>query len=284
MMHIGMLRAAHEREQLILFVGAGVSQSLGLPPWSELIDHMARELGYKPEEYRRYGSALALAEFFRLQHGNIGPLRSWMDRKWHSPNMSVERSRVHELIVRANFKIIYTTNYDRWLEYAFEHHQREYVKVVSVADIARIRREATQIVKFHGDFENDESIVLDETSYFRRLDFESPLDIKLRADVLGRSVLFIGYSLADINIRYLFYKLSRLWKVSVPGVPQPPSYVFLPVRNPVQQAVLAQWGIETLSPDTEEDPSTALAAFLEELVGEAPAQPAPLEETKRNST
>ena len=280
-MHTDLLRAAHEREQLILFVGAGVSQSLGLPPWSELIDHMARELGYEPAAYRQYGSALALAEFFRLQHGNIGPLRSWMDRQWHAPNMSVAQSRVHELIVRANFKLIYTTNYDRWLEFAFEHHRREYVKVVSVADLARIRRDATQIVKFHGDFENDESIVLDETSYFRRLDFESPLDIKLRADVLGRSVLFIGYSLADINIRYLFYKLSRLWKISVPGVPQPPSYVFQPVRNPVQQAVLAQWGIQMISPDSEDDPSSALAQFLEALVdtprenGPARAAPGP---------
>ncbi|NML15863.1 Sir2 family NAD-dependent protein deacetylase [Azohydromonas sp. G-1-1-14] len=229
---------------------------------------MARQLGFEPEEYRQYGSALALAEYFRLQHGNIGPLRSWMDRQWHAPDMSVASSRVHELIVRGNFKIIYTTNYDRWLENAFEHHRREFIKVVSVADLARIRRDVTQIVKFHGDFENDDSIVLDETSYFRRLDFESPLDIKLRADVLGRSVLFIGYSLADINIRYLFYKLARLWHTSVPGVPQPPSYIFLPVRNPVQQAVLAQWGIQAISPDgDEDDPSAALVAFMEEVVG-----------------
>lgn len=267
MIHTGSLRTAHECEQLILFVGAGVSQSLGLPPWSEFIDHMARQLGYEPKEYRQYGSALALAEFFRLQHGNIGPLRSWMDRQWHTPDMSVADSRVHELIVRGNFKLIYTTNYDRWLELAFEYYRREFVKVVSVADLARIRRDVTQIVKFHGDFDNDDPIVLDETSYFQRLDFESPLDIKLRADVLGRSVLFIGYSLADINIRYLFYKLSRIWKAAVPGVPQPPSYIFLPVRNPVQQAMLAQWGIGTISPDGEENPSSALASFLEALVG-----------------
>ncbi len=51
----------------------------------------------------------------------------------------------------------------------------------------------------------DASIVLGESSYFRRLDLESPLDIKLRADLPGRTVMFIGYSLADVNIRYLFY-------------------------------------------------------------------------------
>lgn len=259
------LRAAYKRGEVILFVGAGVSFSLGLPPWSELIDHMARELEFEPTEFRDYGSYLALAEYFRLHHGNIGPLRSWMDRQWHGKELSVQGSRVHELIVNGDFRIIYTTNYDRWIENAFDHYGRDYVKIVSVADLARIRPDVTQIIKFHGDFENDETIVLDETSYFRRLEFESPLDIKLRADVLGRSVLFIGYSLNDINIRYLFYKLSQLWKAAMPGTPQPRSYIFSPKPNPVQEAVLAQWGIEMLSVDAD-DPSKALTEFLELVI------------------
>jgi hypothetical protein len=84
--------------------------------------------------------------------------------------------------------------------------------------------------------------------------------------VLGRSVLFIGYSLTDINIRYLFYKLSQLWKASVPDVPQPRSYIFSPGRNPVQEAVLAQWGIDMICAERD-DPSTALIEFLEAVVG-----------------
>jgi hypothetical protein len=259
------LRAAYQRDEVILFVGAGVSRSLGLPPWSELIEHMARHLGLDAATFHQHGSYLTLAEYFRLQHGSIGPLRSWMDREWHRNDIKVGGSRAHELIVNSRFRIIYTTNYDRWLEAAFDHHGGPYVKIVTVADLARLRPDATQIIKFHGDFENDESIVLDESSYFRRLDFESPLDIKLRADVLGRSVLFIGYSLADINIRYLFYKLSRLWKASVPGIPQPSSYIFSPVRNPVQEAVLAQWGIQMISLERD-DPTQALVEFLESVV------------------
>jgi len=259
------LRAAYRRDEVILFVGAGVSLSLGLPPWSALIDHMGRQLGFEPEEFRDYGSYLALAEYYRLQHGSIGPLRSWMDREWHNGKISVQDSRVHELIVKGRFRIVYTTNYDRWLEAAFDHHGERYVKIVNVSDLSRIHPDVRQIVKFHGDFENDDSIVLDETSFFRRLDFESPLDIKLRADVLGRSVLFIGYSLVDINIRYLFYKLSRLWKAAVPNIPQPRSYIFSPTHNQVQEAVLAQWGIEMIALERD-DPSQALVEFLESVV------------------
>jgi hypothetical protein len=259
------LREAYDRGSLVLFVGAGMSLALGLPPWSALIEHMAGELGLDPRALDDKISYLTLAECFRLQHGSIGPVRSWMDREWHRGDIEVRKSRAHELIAKGRFPIIYTTNYDRWLECAFDKFERRYVKIVTVADLARIDPQTTQIIKFHGDFENDESIVLDESSYFRRLDFESPLDIKLRADILGRSVLFIGYSLADINIRYLFYKLSRLWRTAEPGIPQPLSYIFSPSGNPVQEAVLAQWGIQMIALERRER-SQALVEFPEAVV------------------
>jgi hypothetical protein len=263
---LSQLREAHRRGKVVLFVGAGISMGLGLPPWSALIEHMAHELGVDAQSFGGKGGYLTLAEYFRLRQGSIGPLLAWMDREWHRSGVRVEGSRVHELLAKGRFPIIYTTNYDRWLEAAFEHHKVKYTRVVSVADLARLRPGGTQIIKFHGDLEDDASIVLDESSYFARLDFESPLDIKLRADVLGRSVVFIGYSLADVNIRYLFYKLSRLWKQSVPDVAQPVSYLFSPSANEVQQAVLAQWGIEVI-PLARDDPSKALVEFLEALVG-----------------
>ena len=141
-----------------------------------------------------------------------------------------------------------------------------HTRIVTVADLARVRGDTVQLVKFHGDFENDESIVLDESSYFRRLDFETPLDIKLRADALGRSVLFLGYSLADVNIRYLFYKLSRLWKSSLGGAVQPRSYLFAPRADEVQQVVLAQWGIEMIC-SRNDDPTEGLVEFLRAVIG-----------------
>ena len=263
---LAQLREAHRRSKVLLFVGSGVSAGLGLPPWSALIEHMATELGVAAEDFSAKGSYLTLAEYFRIVHGSIGPLRSWMDRAWHRGDVDIGKSRVHALLARGGFPLIYTTNYDRWLEYAFEHHGVPYTRIVSVADLARIQPGTTQIVKFHGDLEDDATIVLDESSYFRRLEFESPLDIKLRADILGRSVVFLGYSLSDMNTRYLFYKLSRLWKSSVPTIEQPASYLLTPSANDVQQAVLAQWGIEIV-PLPGDDPTAALEIFLEALVG-----------------
>lgn len=257
---------AYRARRLILFVGAGVSMPLGLPSWRQLIDHVAKELGFDPDIYRTFGSDLALAEFYRITKGQIGPLRSWMDREWHHSSIDVSKSRVHELIAMGGFDLVYTTNYDRWLERAFEAFGTPYVKIIGVGDLSASTTSKTQIVKFHGDFDDDESIVLTETSYFERLGFETPLDIKFRSDVLGRSVLFIGYSLSDINIRYLFYRLANIWRKSAPGIPQPPSFIFSSRPNAIQEAVFAQWNIRMLSSDID-DPQKALIHLLEKLIG-----------------
>lgn len=255
------LLSSFKEGNVILFVGAGVSMNLGLPSWDSLINKLAEDLGYDAEIYKTFGNHLALAEYYRLEMGSIGPLRSWMDRNWHAPEIDLSSSVVHKNIARANFPIIYTTNYDRWIEIALDHYKKPYTKISSVADLSKIKGDRTQLVKFHGDFDDDKSIVLDETSYFERLGFETPLDIKLRSDVLGKSVLFIGYSLADINIRFLFYKLSKLWKAHHHGEVQPRSYVFSPKPNPVQERILEQWGIEMISSEIEH-PGKALEEFL----------------------
>ncbi|QEA38685.1 Sir2 family NAD-dependent protein deacetylase [Pistricoccus aurantiacus] len=251
--------------KLMLFVGAGVSANLSLPTWSELTAHIALELGYDPKIFSTYGTPLALAEYYKRKKGTLGPLLSWMDREWHKPTTDISTSEIHRLITLGRFSRIYTTNYDRWLEMAHDKFEVPFDKIANVADLVSATEGQRQIVKLHGDFDDGNSIVLDETSYFHRLSYDSPLDIKLSNDVLGNSVLFIGYSVSDINIRLLFYRLTEMWGRSVLPSARPKSYVFTNRPNPVTQEVLGQWGIEIIVSE-EDDPKKALTSFLQELV------------------
>lgn len=258
----GELIEAIRRRRCILFAGAGVSMSVGLPSWSQLIEHMRNELGIDASESD--AGYQALAEYYRLSQGSIGSLRSWMDRTWSVSEERVKGSRIHEILVSLDFPIVYTTNYDNNLEVAYRLHGREFAKIVNARDLARAADGMPQIVKFHGDFEDDQSLVLAETDYFDRLSFDTPLDIKFRSDTLGRTILFIGYSMSDLNIRLLLHRLWRTWRYSGREKDRPPSFVFAAQRDRVRDAVLEQWGITVLAND-EETPGQALLAFLERL-------------------
>ena len=259
------LIGAIRKRQAILFAGAGVSMTVGLPSWQTLIEHIAEELDVDLSGFSESDiNYLTLAEFYRIRQGSIGPLRSWMDRNWTIQEDKLKASRVHELICRLDFPIVYTTNFDRNLETAFDMHGRDYVKIVNAKDIARIQEGLPQIVKYHGDFDDDKSIVLAETDYLDRLSFESPLDIKFRSDALGKTILFIGYSMTDLNIRFLMHRLWQTWNGSGYERDRPPSYVFMLRPNPVEEAVLAQWGLRVLT-ERECPPEEALETFLAKL-------------------
>lgn len=256
---------ALRNERVILFVGAGVSMNLKLPSWRELIAELASRLGYESDVLEQYGNFPELAEYFEIREGSLGPIRSWMDRTWHTNEARVDASEIHQLIVQLDFPLIYTTNYDRWLEIAFARANKPRSKVANVLDIARLKREgAPQIVKFHGDFGDDSSLVLTEESYLKRMSFDSAMDIKLRNDAVGHSILFVGYRLSDVNIRYLLYKIWQLWETSEYKARRPKSYILLSGPNPVQEAIFEKRGIHSIVPDID-DPAVALRTLLESL-------------------
>ncbi|ATS03694.1 SIR2 family protein [Porphyromonas gingivalis] len=260
------LKEDYKKGRLILFVGAGVSANLGLPTWSKLIDHLADDLGYDSDVFKTYGNFLALAEYYRIKKGNVKGLTDWMCKEFDNLKIDISVSEIHGFIANGNFPIVYTTNYDNLIEMSYECYNKGYTKILKVSDIAESTA-SREIVKFHGDFSDENSIVLGETSYYERLQFETPLDIKLRADVLGKSVLFIGYSLQDINIRHLFYRLTNLWNNYGGGSKKPQSYIFSSRDNPIQEEVMKQWGIQTIN-SRKDDPSEALRDFLRELVND----------------
>jgi hypothetical protein len=259
------LRNAAFRKQLILFVGSGISANLGLPTWNGLVDEIAHQLDFDPEVFQTHGDFLALAEYYKIKKVSIGQLRSWMDRNWHKDETIVDTSTVHQAIVDLNCPLIYTTNYDRWIEYAFRRRKQDFTKIANVGDFVGIRDGVTQIVKFHGDFDDDNSLVLTESSYFERLSFESPLDIKFRSDSVGRSILFIGYSLTDINIRYLLHKLRSLWRSSGYESARPESFIFLSRPNPIQEEIFLNMGIIPIVSNSD-SAGTGISEFLVDLV------------------
>jgi hypothetical protein len=262
-MDLQPLRELRRSGRLIPFIGAGLSMRFGLPSWNQLMRMVAEKLEWDADVFLDSGNPMQLAQYFVSVHnGNIGPLRSLMDRAFAVDDTRLRASRAHRALTQLDLPFIYTTNYDDAIERAFRLHGKPCSVIANLDDIADARP-GTEVVKFHGTFSDDQSLVLTESSYFERMDFEGALDIKLRADLLGRSLLFLGSSFSDLNMRFLLYKLHKLRKQ---GRRQalPTAYLVTFTSSEVQRTILRDWSVETIELDPA-DPNAAVDEFLEAL-------------------
>jgi hypothetical protein len=181
--------------------------------WSAVVDQAARLLGYQdPELLRMRGTDLQILEYFRLKKGNLAPLTNWLIRHMDVSNEAISNSILHNTMSKLkSCNIYYTTNYDDLLERSLELSGRKARPVASERDMG-FGDNSVQVVKFHGDFNNPENMVVSEVQYFSRMKLDNAMDLKLRSDLLGRAVVFIGYSFRDPNIAYLFQNVNDMFK------------------------------------------------------------------------
>ncbi|MCG9494460.1 SIR2 family protein [Acinetobacter pittii] len=246
-LHLTNLKQAYKDEKLMLFLGAGISSVLDLPNWGDLINLLAEDCDYEPSIFNILadGNALILAEFYYIKHyKKFGTLRTKLDQKWHTADSmaKLKTSKFHEILATKNFQLIYTTNYDQWIEKAFELYNEPFHKITDVLHISDAKKNVPQIVKFHGDFTDDSSIVLNESSYYRRMKFEDPIDVKFKSDLLNHSVLFMGYSLSDTNIRRVLFELNNCWPLEYRSR-KPKCYIVVKSHNEIIDTVLEDWGV-----------------------------------------
>jgi NAD-dependent SIR2 family protein deacetylase len=243
-----------KQRRVIPFVGAGFSAGHGLPDWDTLLRQVCPDVPGTPqyEDIKRMcnGDYLQIAEYLFIKcDRNIGPLRHKLSNLLQTKLNCLE-STPHVELINLNVQQIYTTNYDEIIEQTYSALGLPHVPVALPKHIASSNRTKTQIVKYHGDLRYDQTLVLTESSYYGRLEFESPMDLKFRSDLLGQSVLFIGYSFRDINIRIIWFKLMEMMK-DVPEPDRPSSYIVRFEKNEVLEDLYRAVGIRTIYLDPE---------------------------------
>jgi len=213
------LRSLYRDGRLLPFVGAGVSASvewrdgervLRGPSWEEIVNQAAVELGFEvPQLIRARGTDLQILEYFKLKFNGHTRLTNWLLKNMDPPDEAIKNSAIHSELANMQFcPIIYTTNFDDFIERSFKLHRRPH-QVVAIEEHMRTTAGATEIVKFHGDWNHPDRMVLTESDYERRMAFSEPMDLRLWSDLLNRSVLFLGYSFRDPNVSYLFRQVKE---------------------------------------------------------------------------
>jgi len=115
------------------------------------------------------------------------------------------------------WKRIYTTNYDNLLEKAYSENKKKLIPVTSIEEIRGIPKDNTVGVHLNGyiDRLNRNTLMADfkltETSYLTSSIAESPWATLFRDDIKSaRVVFFIGYSLADLDIKRILFEHEGL--------------------------------------------------------------------------
>lgn len=203
------IRKLREQERLIPFIGAGLSKNLGLPNWEGLIRILAEDLNLSPNDFDLKGDFLQFAEYYLLEKGNIDSFKKMMHRFLHPADKEILDSPIYNTLVDLDFPFIYTTNFDDIIERAYQLKGVPYQAISDLEDLLSTDKDVNQVIKIHGTYNDDSNIVISESHFFNRLEFENAIDIKFKHDLFGHTALFMGYSFRDINIRYRIYEMIK---------------------------------------------------------------------------
>jgi hypothetical protein len=245
-----LLRRRYHDGKVIPFVGAGVSMSVsggGGPSWSELVERAALDLGFStPDLARVRGTDLQILEYYKHKHsGHIAKITNWLVKRMALSDEDLSHSStLSSLAQLERCRVFYTTNYDDYLERALRLAHRS-VHVVAVESEMGSAAADVEVVKFHGDWDHPSKIVLTESDYESRLRLEDPLDLRLRSDLLGRTLLFVGYSFRDPNVSYLF-RLFTDGRALDGGISGPRAYIIVADPSDFEYTLYSSRGIDVI--------------------------------------
>jgi hypothetical protein len=198
--HVLKIQEAIRQNRLVVFVGAGVSASAGVPTWPYLIESFKSGL---PEEMYDPADFLKTAEIYREAMGHVDYLSNIKKVLKYG---EVSSTVVHDAIMSINPSHIITTNYDDLLEQAAAHNNKQYYVVAKDEDLP-LNRGEKMIVKMHGDFTNN-NIVLTENDY---ADYSRKFPLIrsfLRSLFTTHVVLFVGFSFKDLNLKFILREIK----------------------------------------------------------------------------
>ena len=226
--------------KLVPFFGAGVSrQQLGFAA-AELAQEMAAAL--------RKSSDTLLSELCDLFVDQFGEAEfiSFLKGKLVLSTFDDAKVGIHRLLLSLSPGIVYTTNQDNLFELVAKNYGRDYRRVVTINDLSDAAPDERLLIKFHGDLDVPSSLVFGSRSYSSRMAAEDhPLDIKLRGDLLGKRLLFVGYSLRDENVSKLLAGVQRAFRGRMPS-----SYLLAFEYDRSMEELSQTFGIQIVNPRT----------------------------------
>ena len=232
---IYLLREKAERNKLVVFVGAGVSRNVPeMPSWSELINAMATSIGYSKCKVCRHkknctkrcdscsqketcdkkcflSNDFSTDEYLKIPQYVFNEKQKtyWEVLKSNIPDKREPDAPLSKAIFELNPSHIITTNYDKLLECSNSEFRRQYDVIIFDKDLLDADK-GKYIIKMHGDVLYPQTIVLKEQDYLEYSQTHVLIELFVKALLADHTILFLGYSLNDYNIKLIISWINFL--------------------------------------------------------------------------
>ncbi len=195
------------KKNLVLFLGAGIGASAGLPLWGELLDELARTHAKMPDEIRLSMRTLSVLDRAHLIEGRMPKGVKLSEAVADLLNdRSTHYSLAHALLAALPVDEVVTTNYDTLFESASSATHRP----VTVLPYSRLTEGNRWLLKMHGCVTRPEDIVLTRENFLTYRERREALAGIVQALLITRHMLFVGFSLDDDNFHHIVRAVRRV--------------------------------------------------------------------------
>ena len=203
------LKQAIKDNQLVIFVGAGISKISGMPSWYEIV----KKTLANPAIRKGAGFISALEDEIITPLEALDKIKKDHKREvykhFEEETSQTVRCGIYDKIARVSKRII-TTNYDTLLEF---NTNIPVIDTSSPYNLQKTDGAQEYILKIHGSCTSIDNAVI-FTSDYERLYGEGNELAKFQFEkiVSSNSCLFLGFSLSDNYVLELFENLSKVYR------------------------------------------------------------------------
>ena len=250
--HLEKIKEAKEDNKLVFFIGSGMSKNVGLPDWEQLINELKKDLNTIEEDY------LKVAQLYFLEFGEYEYLKKI---KSFFPSENIVIQNTHSLLVKLFPQNIITTNWDIVIEKAIDNEMALYDVVRNDSELINTTSNR-KLIKMHGDIEIG-NIVFKEDDYLEYSQKFPLVENYVKSILSTNTVVFLGYSYNDINLKYITKWIQSSSKV------RPPAYMIVFKEDKIQEKYFKNHGISVLNISdkySNKDKNAQIEYFLKDIL------------------
>ncbi len=209
------IKLASNKERLVIFIGAGVSNNSGYDSWYKLVGCMDKILNGKSRTKYSDRELLQIPQY--MKNNYEADYKKIILKKF---DKKIEKTNeIIDILLQLNPKHIITTNFDELIEYSISKNdylngkingiKSKYDLIGKDSDFINSTKN-NLIIKMHGDFHDFSSIVLAEDDYLAYSTTHPITEIFIKSLLINHTFLFVGYGINDINLKLIMSYIDTL--------------------------------------------------------------------------